>query len=185
MVRYPKRPPVVSSMPPPARRVPVVGGPRPPAPTAVVGESFEKGRVFALFGGRGVGKSAMLRVVKDAAETPLAVIDGFLTGAPDERDLILEAVAEARKTHEVVFLDGCPRTPDEVQWLYDERLVAPAFGGCVVRVDRNAIVDLPFTRALAEVEARIVALSMPYFVVRNDDLEQAVVHLLCRSGITK
>ncbi|APU88911.1 hypothetical protein Rctr197k_099 [Virus Rctr197k] len=185
MVRYPRRAPVVSDRPPPARRIPVIGGDRPPPPTLVRGESFEKGRVFALFGARGVGKTAVLNVVVDACKTKLARVTGFVTGAPDERELVLEEVESARKDGaEVVFLDGCPNTVQDVQWLYDERLVAPAFGGCVVRVERNAVVpDESFRSRLRTVEEHIIALSMPYFVLRNDDLERTVVHLLCRSGV--
>lgn len=180
MVGFPRRRRVVSSTPPPARRVPVVGGDRPPPPTRVRGESFERGRVFALFGGRGVGKSTLVRVANEETVTPTAAV--LWDGNPDIADLV---AMERRRGAEVIFLDGCPRNVEDVQWLYDERIVAPGFGGAVVRVDRNAVVDPEFGRTLGEVEARILDLSMPYFVVRNDDLERAVVDLLCRAGVTK
>jgi len=180
MVAYPRRrrAPVVSSKPPAARRVPVVGGDRPPAPTKVRGESFEKGRVFALFGARGAGKSMLCRVVDEETETPTALV----TWGPDAADLV---TAARKKGVAAIFLDGCPQSVDDVQWLYDERVVAPGWGGAVVRVDRNAVVDAQFQRVLGEIEARILDLSMPYFVIRNDSLEQAVVDLLCRVGIVR
>ena len=190
MVSFPRRrrpPPTVSATPPPARRVPIVGGSRPPPPTIVRGgESFEKGRVVALFGGLRTGKSALLRIIADAAQTPVAVVDGFLVGNEEEKEIILERIEELRANGtEVIFLDGCPRNAEEAQWLYDERLVAPAFGGVVVRVDRNAAPDLRFANRLGAIEERLVALSMPYFVLKNDDLERSAVQLLCRSGVVK
>lgn len=170
--------------------MPVVGGDRPPPPTRVRGEEFLKGRVFALFGGHGVGKSALLRVIADAAETSVAVLASMEAEHEEqqavERAVVADIVADKRRGGaEVIFLDGCPRDVDDVQWLYDERLVAPAWGGCLVRVDRNAVVDPVFARALPAIEGRIHDLSMPYFVIQNDDLERATVHLLCRAGVTK
>jgi hypothetical protein len=170
--------------------VPRIGGDRPPPPTRVRGESFEKGRVFALFGGHGVGKSALLKIIAGAAETGVAVIAAMEADEESqqevERAVVADIVADKRRGDaEVIFLDGCPRSVDDVQWLYDERLVAPAWGGCVVRVDRNAVVDTAFARALPAIEARLRDLSMPYVVIQNDDLERAVVNLLCRAGVTK
>lgn len=177
MVHFPRR----RAAPPPARRVPVVGGDRPPAPARVRGESFEPGRVFALFGGRGTGKSTLARVVHEETETATALISW--TGDPEAVEA--EVTATRKRGVEVIVLDGCPTSVDDVQWLYDERLVAPAFGGAVVQVVRNAAVDPSFGARLNALEARILDLSMPYFVVRNDDLERAVVDLLCRAGVVR
>lgn len=163
---------------PQRRRTSVVVGGRPPVPTHVQG-AFAKGRVYALFGGRGVGKSTLCRIVREASEHEVVVFTG---GGDADTD----AIARARKDGcEAVLLDGMPASVDEVQWLYDERLVAPVFGGAVIRVDRNAVVDRGFAERLGAVEARILDLSMPYFTVRNDDLERCVVDLLRRIGVTR
>lgn len=140
----------------------------------------ERGRVVALFGARQVGKSTLAHIVHEESETATTLIQH---GTPEA---VYEQVRTARKAGaEVILLDGCPGSPDEVQWLYDERLIAPAWGGQLIRIDRNAVVDLVFMRGLAAIETRIQALSMPYFTVRNDDLERGVIDLLRRAGITR
>lgn len=173
------RGPRVSSTPPPARRVPVVGGERPPAPARVLGESYEPGRVYALFGACGVGVSTLCAIADEETQTKTARIRGGGEFIEVERAIW----AARRRGAEVIWLEHCPVGVDDVQWLYDERLVAPGWGGAIIRVVRNAVA-VPVT-GLAAIEERIIALSLPYFVVRNDDLERGVVELLSRAGVTR
>lgn len=175
-------PPTVSATPPPARRVPVVGGDRPPVPHhgSVPEELKERGRVVALFGAPGSGVSTLGRVAHHATHTPTALIE---RGDLAEMERAVEA--ERLRGSDVVFLEHCPRTVEDVQWLYNKRFVAPAFGGALIRVVRNAVVEHAYDALLSRLEERIFALSMPYFVIRNDDLEQGAVDLLLRSGVTR
>lgn len=140
------------------------------------GESFEPGRCFAFFGPAGCGAGTILRALHEESETKTAFVEAG--------DAILSKVETARKNSaEVVLLDGLPVGENDVQWLYDERLVAPGWGGGIIRVDRHAVVDHEFSARLVAIEARIRDLSMPYFVVRNDDPERAAVDIACRIGL--
>lgn len=139
--------------------------------------------MFAVFGPRGVGVSTLLRVVDEESATPTLRL-GLRPGAtPDELDRLEEAVEDARKRKvEAIFLDGVPASADEVQWLYDAHIIGVDHGS-VVRVDRNVVVDPSYTARLTDIEARLVALSLPYTVIRADDSEQAVIHMLRLSGV--
>jgi Fe-S cluster assembly ATPase SufC len=135
----------------------------------VQGVEVESGRVIAVFGPRGVGKTTLLRVIHEEATTRSGIIS--VSDVFEDQHLgALEAEVERHRKHgsEVIFLEGLPATPDHVQWLYDSRFVTPA-GGAVARMSRNAVVDLRFQEALPAIESAIQALSLPYTVVHADD----------------
>jgi energy-coupling factor transporter ATP-binding protein EcfA2 len=174
----------------PARRIrePVVSA-RPVIPLhgRIRGEQ-ERGRVIAVFGARGVGKSTLIKVAHEESETAtVVVVRGELL--PDDRIfqriMLEEAVTAAQSGGaEVVFLDGMPGSVEEVQWLYDMRFVSPV-SGAMVRIERNVVRDDAFLKTLHGIDERAVALAMPYFVVRSDDAVVGVADLLARSGIER
>lgn len=177
-MRFPRRGVFVGA-PPPPRRVPIVGGERPPPRARVsreVAESFEPGRAFAIFGPRGAGISTLLRVLHEESETPTAL----LTLSPQLED---EVEAERARGAEVLLIDGAPTSAEDVQRIYDARIIAPGWGGGVIRVDRNAVVDRDFPARLLPIEQRIRDLSLSYFLVHNDDIEQAAINLASRIGL--
>jgi hypothetical protein len=142
-----------------------------------VAEAFEPGRVFALFGAQGVGVSTLARTLHEESETPT----GLVTVG---EDLEPDVTAARKGGAEIIFVDGI-RDAEDVQTLYDLRLVAPGWGGGLIRVDRNAIVDREWPARLLVIEERIRALSMSYFVVHNDDAERAAIDIACRVGLLR
>lgn len=179
------RAPTVSSQPPPARREPVIGGPF--TPTAILGdaESFPYGRAYAFVGPKGSGKSTIARIIADASELGIRVFSDLEeAGEAIDRMRALTTKEGEDGAGGVVIVDAL-RSVEDVQRLYNLRLVAPGWGGAVVRVMRNAVVDRAFDSALASIEARILDLSLPYFVLRNDDLEQSVIEFCRRAGVVR
>jgi hypothetical protein len=138
-------------------------------------EAFTHGRVFAVFGPPGAGVTTLVRSL--LAESTAA--SGIMWA---------DDIEARRKTTnaEVFFLDGYPKTVDDVQRLYDDRWTAPGFGGAIVRVERAALpraAHAAFWRALDAVEARIFFLGIPYFVLHNDVPTRAVIELAGRTGL--
>lgn len=121
----------------------------------------------------------MLKIAHEESETPTALIPA------EVRELVEHHVTTARKNGaQVVFIDGMPRTAEDVQWLYDQRYVYPG-SGALVRVDKHSVRDEAFLAALPAIDDRAVALSLPYFVVRAEDIEVAILDILARSGIER
>ena len=167
---------------------PTVGGERPPPRLrgrargragAGAGAATMPGRVVAVFGPQRAGVTTLCRVACSAARTPCRLVEDGLLWDDVER-----AVLAARSDGaEVVFVDGYPRDVHDVQWLYNKRFVAPGWGGLLVRVRREAVLDHAFEASLPALETRIQLLGQPYFVVRADDAVQGAVDLLVRSGV--
>jgi hypothetical protein len=98
----------------------------------------------------------------------------------------IEEAEQLRALHTVTFIDGMPRSADDVQTLYDARLTTPHEGGIVrVTADRYLLPDVSFYTTLPLIESRIRALQIPYFVVHNDELDVAVGDLARRAGISR
>ena len=148
----------------------------------------EKGRVAALFGPPGVGKSAILACLADSSGLETFIIEGS--------SALEEDVEEARASGpEVIFLDDVVYNGTDVKRLYDLRLVYPG-AGCIVQViadpeliARRASVLTrdyeAYRRALPEIEDAIRVFGMPYFTLHNDDLLQAVLDLAHRVQIDR
>jgi len=169
----------MSSTPPPARRLPFVSA-RPPGPVAARHASYEEQRAYAVIGPSGVGVSTLLRVVHEESRTPTHVF-GPVRG---EIDWAMDWTRAHEHGERVIFIDGLPRDAGDVQWLYDSRLVLPwAGGGAIIRVERDAVLDVDYQARLVHIEAKARELSLPIVVIRNEDPEQAVVALLSESGI--
>lgn len=158
----------------------------------------QKGRVVAVIGPPMVGTSLICRGLHEECETKTAI----LHGRPDPAEL--KQLRESGT--EVVFLDGFPTTPQELQWLNDERILSGAEGAVVrVQADRLGVLNRlqarevitgeavelfhegwgAFNAHLGALEERIRELSIPYFVIPNDELEVAFGELAKRSGITR
>lgn len=172
------RGPTISATPPPARRMPTIGGDRPPPPVKRRTPG-EPGRVVAVFGPPGTGIDRVLRILHEESTTPTA----HIVAGDRVVDLVAAAVEHAQKESEVVFLEGVPRTPADVQWLYDRRFVSPA-GGTLVRVACNTVVNPAFDRALVDIEQAVIGLALPYTLVFVDDPAVAATNLFNIAGLT-
>jgi len=176
MVGFPQRPrrktgaaPVVSPTPPirtPRRRSHVYNP-----------ESYEAGRVYAVIGARATGKTTILKSFT-AEEIP-----GVRVLTPS--DTLADDVERARRAaFEVIFVEGLPRTPEDVLTLYNERVITPASGG-ILLFRREAAPDPQFYNRLIAIEEMIRELSIPYFCVHTDDLSRAAVVTLNRTGLVR
>lgn len=132
-----------------------------------------KGRVCAVFGPRGVGKSTLLRTV--TAETRTALI---IPGAQLEKDI----TAAQDRGAEIVFIDGMPTCEEDVQWLYDLTFLGPKFGQ-LMRCERNAIRDDEFLRRLPAINERARRLGLDMPVIHLDDPVQGLTQLLIRAEV--
>ena len=171
------RGPRPGATPPAAKRMPVVGGDRPPPVIKRPKRDLERGRVVSFFGPPGTGIDRILLAVHEECTTPTALVV-----AHDELDQVDSQVLEFQQSVDVVLLDGLPRSVEDVQWLYDRRYVSPA-GGQLVRVSRNAVHNPAFEASLPALEAAIIALSLPYTVVFTDDPVSAAAGILSLAGI--
>jgi len=159
----------------------------------------EHGRIISVFGPPGAGSSAICNCIKQAfTSTRIAAL------TPDFGDL--EAQIRAQRA-EVTLLDGYPNNgttnnggsfgAEQVQYLYDRRLIFPG-SGALVRVMIDAELLLWNRRAsrqgierwqgnLQSTEQRIRQLDLPYYVVHNEPGErgliQAVMDLAQRASI--
>lgn len=160
----------------------------------------DPGRVICLFGPPGSGVTTILRILTEAASARTALLKpdfGVL------RDQVRGIVAEA------VFVDGFPKCgkkpnlepsgPDEIQYLYDNRIVYPG-SGAVVRVNVDPELLIRSGRAtsggieawfagLPALESHIRVLNLPYFSIHNEPgeegLTQAVADLARRSSVLR
>jgi len=153
------------------------------------GTSAEKGRVIALFGPPGAGLTALAHVIRDASNLDIAVLRDTEEQALPERADFARMLGAA-----VVIMDGFPSFPEDIKKLYDARLVYPGSGAvvrvvtdpelCVRRGYKTPDEVLAFNKRLPLIEEAIRGFNLPYYVVHNDDLEQAALDLAKRAQIT-
>ena len=156
----------------------------------------ERGRVVALFGPPGVGKSTMLACLGDSSELKTFTVEASST--------LEEDVQEAREDGAaVVFIDDAVLCAQDVKRLYDARFVYPGAGALVRVVVDPALIPkrvggltaaetlalqrrvLAFNQAMPEIEEAIRVFGMPYYTIHNDDLTTAVLDLAKRGHITR
>lgn len=157
----------------------------------------QPGRVIAVIGPPMVGVSTLCEILHDTCKTPTQVIKG----RPDP-----DQVNSYRKEGtEVIFLDGFPETPEDVQMLFDERMLSGTDGALIrVSADRGAVFRRleetgvvqgagfeamhegwsVWMARLGPLEERARELSIPCYGVFNEDLLAGLVELSKRSGIS-
>jgi hypothetical protein len=154
-----------------------------------VAASPTPGRVIAVFGPPGAGTSTIIQCLADVSELRTAVLRPDFGTLSDQIDDIRRTAAAA------IFIDGFPNSAEGVQYLHDNRFVCAGEGAIVrVQVDPELVVQrksaslegiTAWNNKLAEIEDRIRVLNMPYFMIHNDDLEQAVIDLTRRANVTQ
>jgi len=180
--------PVPSDRPPQRGAAPHVANTPYGPPLKEARARAEKGRVVALFGPPGVGKSAILACLTEPSELELFIVEPSST--------LEEDVEEAQSSGaEVVFLDGAVKSAADVKRLYDQRYVYPGAGAIVQVVAdpeliarRASVLHKDYTayrQALPEIEDAIRVFGLPYFTIHNDDLLQAVLDLADRVQIDR
>lgn len=147
----------------------------------------------------------MLRILQEVAETPVSVSYGCDAEAMVEE--VEQRVMKGLGAASVLLLDGVPRNVEDVEWLWNTRLVH-ADRGAVIRIvaSRDAVEGrlrahraLPegrvldtfreawrrFEDGLSPIEAAIRRYDLPYFCVPNTELDAAIAELARRSGVTR
>lgn len=150
------------------------------------------GRFVFVFGPPGVGVSLLIRILHEESTTKTVVVPGDRAS--------IEAARPAfgvRPAFRAALVDGFPRSPEDVQWLVDQRLVTAAEGALIrIAADHEAVSARlaasgrqsppdwgPFHLQLGALEECVATHDLAYFVVRNDGLESGVLQLAVRSRI--
>lgn len=155
------------------------------------------GRVLLVFGPPACGTSTALSALNDASETQTMVL-------PFEDPTSIAAAEEAKSNGVVVFLDvdGGTLSADDIQELNDARLITRGDGGvvrlwaddfnCMERAKADGRPDYvtreslrAWSQNVLEIEERLRGLSVPYFMVDANSLEDAVRALALRAGIRR
>lgn len=189
-------------------------------------QQYRSGRIVGVFGLPCSGKTTLINAVKDASKEIVAHIstgdiarrlsteadtkhmaEGNLFPHEDKiRAEILDLIRKRQEQGaEVVILDGCPRTADQVKWMFENQLAGTALEGCFIQVagedlmqrailryrdDQDAAdkvlkkIELQ-RRNIAEMEPEIFSLGAPYFTVLNSDLYNAAASFARFIGLRK
>lgn len=149
--------------------------PRPRTP------KFDNPRGYAVFGPK-TGVSTLLSVLKDAAESTRIHIVGS-----DNRDIssVIAEAGNALKHADIVFLDGAPRSEDEVRMIADSRVVDPGAGGAFIRIWSPPVVTASrgmtkeahglWTNRVGFIDQAIQRTAFPYFTIPHEDGQDAML----------
>ena len=187
---------------------------------------IQSGRVVGMFGLPCSGKSTLLKILVESSREVMAVISSGdiarrLSSEADTKHMaagnlyphedklraeILETVNKRRAGGaEVIFLDGFPRTPEQIQWLVENQLAGSAGEGCLVQIvgddlikraqerSRDSQDDVHAIQAkinkqraeIAKMDTIIFRYGIPYYTVMNYDLSVSVKMLAKFIGLKK
>jgi hypothetical protein len=146
----------------------------------------ERGRVLAVFGPPEVDVASILQDLTESARVRTKSV-AVLEPAASFQAFEAEIEGVRRRGAEVIFLDGFPGRADDVQWLYDTRFVAPAYGGALVYLHpsttRDALPHDAHRLARLEIEVRALQLSTPCLHIPADDPAFACERLIAEAGL--
>jgi len=184
------------------------------------------GRVVGVFGLPCSGKSTLLKVVVESSRELLATISSgdfarelstladtqYMAQGnlfPHEEKLrtkILDTVNKRKAGGaEIIFLDGFPRTADQIQWMVENQLAGSEAEGCLVQIMGDKLLERAKERhrdsqdAVEALQAKIVKqrheitlmddlihrMGIPYYMVMNYDLAIAAQILAKFVGLKK
>ena len=186
------------------------------------------GRIVGVFGLPCSGKSTIINALIESSRELLVRVssgdivremasqedkdhmaDGDLFSDEDRlrAELIKKINIRRGQGAEIIFLDGFPRTPNQIKWMMDNQLAGTEMEGYFIQVksDINDMIKRVASRnrdeqddvelikkkikkqskLISEMDNIIFMYGIPYFTIINIDLERAIINLAKIVGLRK
>jgi len=187
---------------------------------------FPSGSIVGVFGLPCTGKTSVIQTLTQSSREILACISsgdiarrlsteadtqhmaaGNLYPHEDKlRSEIFDLIKKRRASGaELIFLDGFPRTADQIQWLMANQLAGTTNEGCIVQVVAFDVVNRALKRMRSDqdtaeaikkkihtqseeinkMDKLMHEMSIPYYTIINNDLTTAALRLTHLMGLKK